>query len=77
MTPLERVLAVVPPLAGGKHYRPRNGVVNVRCPVHGDPHPSLGLRELPNGKLLIHCYAGCDTRAVLDALNLEWRDLRP
>jgi putative DNA primase/helicase len=48
----------------------------VRCPVptHGkgkrDRHPSLRIRDgdLP-GRLLVHCYAGCDRREVLDALR--------
>lgn len=75
MTPLEKVLAAVPPLADGKHYQPRAGKVNVRCPVHGDERPSLGLKERGDGSLLVHCYAGCTTADVLGAIGLAWRDL--
>jgi len=77
VTPLARFLAVVPPLAGGKAYRPTVGRVNVRCPVHGDERPSLGLRERDDGSLLVHCYAGCSTTDVLDALGLAFADLYP
>ena len=77
MTPLQRVLAAVPPLDGGKHYQPRSGRAVVRCPVHGDERPSLGLRERDDGSLLVHCYAGCSTVDVLDALDLTFADLWP
>lgn len=33
-----------------------------RCPVHADRTPSLALREGDNGRLLVHCHAGCDPR---------------
>ena len=39
-----------------------------RCPAHDDHNPSLSLRDV-DGKVLIRCHAGCDQRAVLDALK--------
>jgi len=77
MTPLDRLLAAAPTLADGKAYRPAGGRVSVRCPVHGDERPSLGLRERDDGSLLVHCYAGCSTVDVLDALDLTFADLWP
>ena len=77
MSCLSKVLAAAPPLAGGKPYQPRAGRVTVRCPVHGDKRPSLGLRERDDGSLLVHCYAGCSTADVLAALGLDWPDLWP
>jgi putative DNA primase/helicase len=44
------------------------------CPVHADKNPSLSIRE-KGGKVLIHCFAGCPTEAVLTALGIEAQDL--
>jgi hypothetical protein len=48
-----------------------------RCPAHADRSPSLTLRELPDGRVLLHCFAGCETEAVLDAIGLTFADLFP
>lgn len=47
------------------------------CPSHQDKTPSLAIRELPDGRVLLHCFAGCDTGAVLAAVGLEFADLYP
>jgi hypothetical protein len=47
------------------------------CPAHGDKSPSLAVRELDDGRVLIHCFAGCDVSSVLSAVNLEMDDLFP
>jgi len=39
-----------------------------RCPAHQDRDPSLSIRET-DGKLLVHCHAGCDQRDVVAALK--------
>jgi hypothetical protein len=49
--------------------RPCAGGYIVRCPVHPDRQPSLSVRESESGKLLLKCFAGCDYRAILDALG--------
>jgi len=46
-----------------------------RCPAHGDRSPSLSVRELEGGRVLLHCFAGCETAAVLRALGLSLSDL--
>jgi hypothetical protein len=46
-----------------------------RCPAHDDRDPSLSIRELPDGRVLLYCFAGCATADVLDALALDWADL--
>jgi hypothetical protein len=44
------------------------------CPAHEDRKPSLSIRER-NGKILLHCFAGCTVDSVCTALNIEIRDL--
>lgn len=69
--PLEVLKAAMPAgkLVGGQW--------RFRCPSHQDRNPSLVVRELPDGRLLLRCHAGCRSEDVLDALGLEWADLYP
>ena len=48
-----------------------------RCPAHDDRSPSLSIREADDGKILLHCWSGCDPEAILTAIGLTWRDLYP
>ena len=45
------------------------------CPTHDDRNPSLSIAEGDDGRVLLHCHAGCATESVLGALGLEWADL--
>jgi DNA primase len=45
-----------------------------RCPAHDDRRPSLSVRDAET-RVLLHCFAGCETEDVLAALGLGWRDL--
>lgn len=45
-----------------------------RCPGHADRSPSLAIHER-DGKILLHCFAGCSVESVCAALNIEMRDL--
>ncbi len=47
------------------------------CPAHEDRDPSLSIRKLPNGRVLIHDFGGCQTEEILDAISLDWRALFP
>jgi putative DNA primase/helicase len=38
------------------------------CPAHDDHNPSLAIRE-KDGKLLVHCHAGCRQRDVIEGLT--------
>lgn len=46
------------------------------CPAHDDRSPSLAIRDT-DGRLLVHCFAGCSTEAVLAAAGLTFADLMP
>jgi hypothetical protein len=59
-------------LLRGKRIRP--GKYIARCPAHLDKTPSLAISEGRKG-VLIHCWAGCDTRAVVETLGLRLSDL--
>lgn len=48
-----------------------------RCPAHDDRGPSLSIAETADGRVLVHCFAGCEALAVLEALDLEFTDLFP
>lgn len=47
------------------------------CPAHNDTVPSLSLTETPEKILLVHCFAGCETAAVLKAVGLTMSFLYP
>ena len=42
------------------------------CPAHDDKHPSLAVRELDDGRVLVHDFAGCCTADVLAAVGLDF-----
>ena len=48
-----------------------------RCPAHDDRSPSLAIRELDDGRVLVHDFAGCDVESVLAAVGLEFDALYP
>ena len=47
------------------------------CPAHADKGPSLSVRETDDGRVLVHCFAGCSAVEILAAVGLELRDLYP
>ena len=73
MTPLEKVVERLE--VKGCNPRPRAGQWQSQCPAHEDKTPSLSITETGEGKVLLHCHAGCDSRAVMDSLELEYKDL--
>lgn len=50
---------------------------SARCPAHDDKGPSLSIRELPDGRVLLKCFAGCAVESVLSALGLAFDALFP
>ena len=62
--------------AGCKPKRSGNGW-EARCPAHEDRNPSLSVSEGDDGRVLLHCFTGCEPEAVVASLGLEMRDLMP
>lgn len=46
-----------------------------RCPAHDDRDPSLCVREVDDGTLLVKCWAGCSADEICAAIGLGLRDL--
>jgi len=46
-----------------------------KCPAHEDGSPSLSIREMDDGRLLIYDFGGCGSLEVLGALGLSLTDL--
>jgi hypothetical protein len=48
-----------------------------RCPAHGDREPSLSIRDAEDGKVLVHCHAGCGQKQVIAALKTRgiWKEI--
>ena len=60
-----------------KVRQPGAGRWIARCPAHDDKGPSLSIRELEDGRVLLHCFAGCEVEAILDAVGMTFGDLFP
>lgn len=71
MTPVENLLQRLEKVKG------RNGSWTACCPAHNDKGPSLAVREAEDGRILVHCFAGCETASVLGAVGLDMTDLFP
>lgn len=46
-----------------------------RCPAHQDRNASLAVSDGDNGRVLMHCFAGCNIRDVVAAVGLAVADL--
>lgn len=47
------------------------------CPAHNDKSPSLAIKQTDDGKILIHCFAGCEVEAIVSSIDLTLADLMP
>ena len=63
------VLEKVRPTASGEWV--------ARCPAHNDRSPSLAIKEAADGRVLVHCFAGCGVSEVLAAVGLSFADIMP
>jgi hypothetical protein len=56
--------------------RGKNGSWVACCPAHEDKSPSLSIRD-SGGKILLHCFGGCDVHTILGAVGMEISELFP
>jgi len=57
----------------------RNGKVQwiACCPAHDDKSPSMTIAETDDGRVLVHCFAGCSVEEILGAVGMEFDVLYP
>lgn len=46
-----------------------------KCPAHYDEKQSLSIEDNGSGKILLHCFAGCQTEEIALAAGLQMKDL--
>lgn len=72
MMPIEKLL---PRLQKVRQIKPDQWTAC--CPAHEDKHPSLSIKELPDGTLLLKDWSGCTANDIVAAVGLEMHDLFP
>ena len=48
-----------------------------KCPAHEDRRASMTIRELEDGRLLVHDFAGCSVEEIVGAVGMKLADLFP
>lgn len=48
-----------------------------RCPSHEDRSPSLAIREMDDGRVLVTCFAGCGFQEIIAAAGVDMSDMFP
>ena len=69
MKPLDWVLAALAERTGPPHRS--GGGYAARCPAHEDSTASLSIRETSDGVVLVKCFAGCSTEAVVPTASVS------
>jgi hypothetical protein len=45
------------------------------CPAHDDNAPSLSINQGDDGRVLVHCHAGCSIEEIVEAIGISVSDL--
>jgi len=53
------------------------GQYSCRCPAHEDKSNSLGIKQGDGERIMMNCFAGCQTEDVLGAVGLTFKDILP
>jgi hypothetical protein len=67
--PIERVLDRL------EGVKAQNGHFMALCPAHDDHNPSLSVKEIDDGHVLVKCFTGCEFEDVVAAMGMEAKDL--
>lgn len=59
-----------------EHVQRQGNGYRARCPACGGQSRKLAITER-DGRVLVHCFAGCPADDVLGAVGLRWADLHP
>lgn len=54
-----------------------HGKYVARCPAHDDKSPSLAIKDCDDGRILLHCFAGCEVEDVLASIGLTFTNIMP
>lgn len=57
--------------------RGKNGSYTACCPAHDDKHPSLAIRELEDGRILLKCFSGCSVSEICGVVGIDLSELFP
>ena len=71
-SPIDRILTKLECVA-----ETGNSTWLARCPSHRDEHPSLSIKEVDGGTILINCFAGCSAYEIVSSLGMRLGDLFP
>lgn len=47
------------------------------CPSHADKTPSLAIRQISDGTILLKCFSGCTAHEIVSAVGMNLSDLFP
>ena len=73
LNPIERMLDA---LRSHGHAPTRSGKGwACRCPAHDDRNPSLSIGTGDDGRVLLHCHAGCSAQTIAERIGLSMADL--
>jgi len=71
------VIPIADLLARLEHVKPNGAGHTARCPGHDDARNSLSIGTGDDGRILLHCHAGCEPSAIVAALGIRLADLMP
>src|SRR5687768_2349822 len=69
--PIERLLAKL------DGVKPKGDGWIALCPAHPDNDPSLSISRGGDGRALLHCFAGCETKEIMAGVGMRLADLFP
>jgi len=76
VNPIDHMLDRVYQVTGVQPTKNGKGWIT-RCPAHDDRRPSLSISEGDDGRVLLHCHAGCSNDDILSTINVSLAELFP